>query len=382
MVRATIRNAFLLLLAAGPAAAARPELERELSVLMDLFYDIDFDAARAGADALAARHPGHPAGPFYRGVSTYQRWVAEGMRSTDTYRAFEADLDAAELAARSLVADDPAEGHYYWGAAAGFRARALAGQRRFFKAVPEAAISVKHLKKAISLDPTLDDARLGIGMFHYFASRMPAGARPFALLLFGETGDRKLGLEEIRRVARGAGAARMEARTVLSIILAKDDEADWSGSDLLLAELMGRYPRNPLYRLRRVFVAQRRGDLEAAVGFADPEGTWLAKLHPTVRVPARAWALYRVAECRLLQGRRNEAARRLEALEVLADPKDLRDWILLRRANLADAAGRRDEARRLYHRVKDRAPAALARRYLEVPFPAGPQDVAPYFSGY
>jgi len=381
MARTTILLAALLLLAAAPASAARPELERELAAFVDLFYDMDFDAARAASDALAQRHPGHPAGPFYRSVSTYQRWVAEGMRSTGTFRAFEADLDAAQAAAKVLMKTDPAEGHYYWGAADGFRARALGAQHRFMKAVPAAASAVKHLKKALELDPSLEDARLGIGMYHYFASRIPNGAKPFAHLLFGERGDRQRGLTELRRVADSTGTARMEARTMLSMILAKDDEADWAGSDRLLVDLMARYPRNPIYRLRRVYVAQKRGDLDAAVALADPDGPWIAKLHPSVRTPAREWALYRTAESRLLQGRLAEAERRLSSLGGRTHLRGLRDWILLRRANLADAAGRRGEADALYVRIQGR-PAPLARRFQKERFPAGPKDVAPFFTGY
>src|SRR4051812_45477436 len=86
-----------------PAQAAPPALERELAGVVDLFYDMRFDEARASADRLIARHPGHPAGPFYRSVSTYQRWIAEGMRSTETYRSFEADNDASRAAAEALL---------------------------------------------------------------------------------------------------------------------------------------------------------------------------------------------------------------------------------------------------------------------------------------
>ena len=381
MARATKAIALLLLLSASPAAAARPELERELGALVDLFYDMDFDAARAAADALAKRHPGHPAGPFYRSVSTYQRWTAEGMRSTDTYRAFEADLDAAEAAAKALTRTDPAEGHYYRGAVDGFRARALGAQHRYLSAVPAAASAVKHLKKALELDPSLEDARLGIGMYHYFAARIPSRAKPFAHLLFGERGDRDKGLAELRRVADSTGTARMEARSLLSMILAKDDEADWAGSEKLLLELSTRFPHNPIFRLRRVYVAQKRGDLDAAAALADPGGTWIHKLHPSVRGHARDWALYRAAECRLLQGRPAEAKRWLDLLGGEARPGGLKDWILLRRGNLADAMGRRGEADAFYGRVKGRT-APLARRFRKERFPGGPRDVAPFFTGY
>jgi hypothetical protein len=173
----------------------------------------------------------------------------------------------------------------------------------------------------------------------------------------------------------------MEARSLLSMILAKDDEADWVGSDRLLAELTARYPRNPIYRLRRVFVAQRRGDLDAAVALADPDGTWILKLHPSVRGTARDWALYRAAESRLLQGRLAEAKRWLDLLDNETRQRGLKDWVLLRNGNLADATGRRGEADASYDKVRDKA-APLAHRFQRERFPGGPKDVAPFFTGY
>lgn len=372
----------LALALAAPAAAAPPEMERELAGIVDLFYDMDFDKARAAADDLAARHPRHPAGPFYRGVSTYQRWIAEGMRSSGTYRAFELDSEAAEAAAKALMKTNPAEAHYYLGATLGFRARANVGRRNFFRALPDGSSAVKHLKKALALDPELSDARLGMGMYHYFAARMPSGAKPFAYMLIGEGADRKRGLAELWSVAETTGIARMEARSVLAAILSKDEEADWETAERLLAELTGRYPHNPIFRLRRAYVAERRGDYDAAVALADPDGSWIKALHPSVRTPARAWALYRAAESRLLQGRAAETEGWLTALGRLPHPRGMKDWVLLRRANLLDSQGKPAEADALYARIRDKTASALAERFRRERYPAGPKDAAPFFTGY
>ena len=374
--------AVALSLLATSAPAAPPEMERELAGVVDLFYDMQFDKARAASDALAARHPKHPAGVFYRSVSSYQRWIAEGMRSTDTYRAFERDSEASEASAKALMRVNPAEAHYYLGATLGFRARANVAQKKFFRALPEGSAAIKHLKKALALDPALSDARLGMGMYHYFAARMPAGAKPLAYLLVGEGADRKLGLTELWSVAETSGIARMEARSVLAVILSKDDEADWAGADKLLAELTSRYPHNPIYRLRRAYVAERRGDFDAAVTLAEPDGPWFASLHSSVRTPARAWALYRAAESRLLQGRPAESAAWLGALDHLPHPRGMKDWVLLRRANLLDSQGKTRAADELYGRIKDKAPKALGERFRKERYPAGPKDAAPYFTGY
>jgi hypothetical protein len=344
------------LLSASALGAAAPRadeaLKAEVSSIVDLFYGHDFEKAAPAAAALEARHPGHPVGPLFEAVVAFQRWTAEGLKDDRSWEAVDHDLARAIGEAEAMEKTSPAESNYYMGAALGFRARGLAARKSFLRAVPAAASSLRHLKKALELDPTLEDARLGLGMYHYFAARMPPAARPFARVLMGESGDREKGLAELWSVANSSGVARMEARAVLSMILSKNDEADWAGAEKLLAELMGRYPRNPIYRLRRVYVAEKRGNWDQAAALADPDGTWIAALHPGLRDNARAWAAYRAAECDLMRGRPDAAARRLAPLDEKKAPKGLRDWIVRRRAELAS------------------------------PPPGGYKDVAPFFSGY
>lgn len=329
-----------------PEAAVRAEA----ASIVDLFYGHDFEKAGPAADALAARHPGHPAGPLFQAVVLYQRWMAEGLPEDGTWQRIDGLLDRAAAQAGAMEKTAPAEAHYYRGAALGFRARGMAARHKFVRALPDAASSVRQLRQALTLDPRLEDARLGLGMYHYFAARMPAAAKPLARLLVGEPPDRAAGLAELWTVARSSGIARMEARAVLAMILSKDDEADWKGADALLTELMERYPRNPLYRLRRAFVAERLGRWDEAAALADPEGRWVDALYPALRENSRAWALYRAAEARLISGRRDEARRLLALLDEKKTPKGMAPWLKRRRAELETGA-------------------------------RGP-EVAPYFSGY
>lgn len=371
-----------LLLLCAPAPAAPPEVEKELAAAVHSLYDLEWDAAEAACADFGRKHPGHPGASFYAAVTAYQRWIAEGMVSSATYAAASQRLERTIEAAEKVLPSDPALGHYYLGAAKGFQARAYAGKGRYMKAVPAASSAVRHLHKALELDPTLDDAALGLGMYHYFGARMPSGARPFAKLLAGEAPDKDKGLALLRRVAASSGTAREEARSVLAMVLSREGPEGWPEAEALLAELMGRHPKNPLFRLRRAWLASKRGEHERAVRLYDAEGRWPDAFSEPVRSRTRAWALYRAAEVRVLQDQGAEAERLLRRLDGLALPKGMKDWALLRAGNAADLRGDRDAARRHYKAVEDKRARELARRFLKEPWPAGPKELMPFFTGY
>jgi len=329
--------ALLLLALTRPSLgrAAETSLDSELTGVVDLFYDLRFDEAQRAADRIVAEHPGHPAGPFFESVVAYQRFVSETQKRDETLRQFEDRSRQAIASAEAWISTDAAQGRYYLGAARGFRARVFAARRKYLRALPEALGGVRQLKKALALDPKLEDAYLGLGMYHYYRARMPAAAKPFAFLITGEGSSARQGLAELSRVAERGGAAKMEARSVLAAIYASDAEGRWDEAETLLAGLMERYPHNPLYRLRRVYVAEKRGRFDEAVDFADPDGAWLGALDPSLRVNARQAALYRAAEAAALGGRRADAARWLDALQAAGCPDDLAPWAARRRAGLA-----------------------------------------------
>lgn len=329
-----------LLLAAVPVRAA--SVEEEMAGVVDLFYGLRFDEALSAARAAEAAHPGHPAGPFYAGVVRFQEFVAADAASTETYAAFESESLRAEEAARAWLSTSPALGHYYLGAVHGFRARALVAERRWAAAAGSARRGVGHLRKALELDPSLVDVRLGLGMYEYYVARAPALARPLAWAMLGLWGDREKGLAELRLVAEHGQAARMEALSVLSAIYASEREGMWADSEALLGPLMERYPGNPVYRMRRAYVALRRGAYGEAARIADPGGAWLEAVPASLRERARAAALYRAAEGELLGGDAAAARAHLDAMAGLPSLEGLAAWVERRKAEAA--AGRAADA--------------------------------------
>lgn len=370
--------ALALWLAALPLAAQSTNtLDAEISPIVGMIYDLQFDSAAAAAQQLAAAHPGHPAGPFYEGLVAYQRFSLEDAPADAEIAAFQSRMRETMALAQPWISTDAAQGYYYWGAASGFDARYLASQNRYFRAMPEGLRGIRNLKKALALDPKLEDAYLALGLYHYFRSRLPLLAKPFAFLLSGEWGTRELGLAELRRAADKGTFCRTEAVCALANIYLGENEKNWKKAEALLKDLMEQHPRYVPYRLRRAYAEERLGDWQQAAELADPGGDWLSALAPGLREPVRNAALYRAAEAWLLSGQPEKSLPLLQELAGQQPRSVLQSWLLLRRANTLDWQKNASGADKLYRAVRDPDAARAARAFLKARYPGGPKVVKP-----
>ena len=366
-----------LAVASGGPPPAPANVEEATSRIVDHFYDLQFDRVIPEVQALEARDPESPVGPFYTSVACYQRFLLEDPPRPETFRQFEAASAMAFEKARKLEKSSPAISHYYQGAVLGFQARTFIAQGRYAAAIPKARQGVAQLKKALELDPTLEDAKLGLGLYYYFLDRVPPAAKPFAFLMIGMWGDRAKGLALLKEVSEKGGAARREAESILAAIDASQREQKWDEAVPLFAELAGLYPHNPRYRLSLAYVYQRMGLWDKSLEVSDPEGQWIKELDPMLKERAQALARYRAAENQLFSGRWAEAVILLDRLESDALPPDMEDWVALRRGNTLNAQGRPADAAACYNLIKNRKARGLAEIFLKTPFPDGPRDVMP-----
>lgn len=364
------------LLRAEPASDSRKAQQEAVSIV-DLIHDLQFEKALSAAAELEVHYPHIPSGAFFKSVAYYQRYLLEDPPSEPTLQRFEAENRLTLKLARKMKSSDAAISEYYQGAALGFQARVHVAQKHYALAIPEAREGVAHLRKALELDPSLQDANLGLGMYYYFMDRIPVAAKPFTYLMVGMWGDRSKGLQLLRTTAERGQTARMEAQSVLASIDASEMERNWDEALRLLREMMTRYPHNPRYRLKIAYVLERQGLWEKAADMADPDGAWIQDIEPTFKEKARDVALYRSAETQLFSGHASEAGVRLEHLAARPMSPALRDWVYLRQGNYWDSLGQPAKARLFYSAIRHVKARGLAKMFLQTPFPAGPRDVMP-----
>ena len=207
-------------------------------------------ALRPGRRSLKQACPPAPEGACQalRVVSLWWQ-ISINPESRALDRRFD-DLAAATIAANEAwTRREPqrAEAWFYLAGAYAPRVqwRVLRGERlgaaRDGKRIKDA------LERALQLDPTLNDAYFGIGLYHYYADVAPAAAKVLRWLLFLPGGDRVTGLREMLQARDKRRTAQRRSRLPAALRLSLVRAQDRGGARRCSTQLDARYPNNPLF---------------------------------------------------------------------------------------------------------------------------------------
>jgi hypothetical protein len=143
-------------------------------------------------------------------------------------------------------APDEAEAWFYHGGAYAARVqwRVLRGEK--LSAARDGKRIKQSLERTLQLDPNLDDAYFGLGMYKYYADVAPAAAKFLRFLLLLPGGDREEGLRDMLRARAGGRLLQGEADYQLHIIYLWYERQTPRAIELLEG-LQDRYPGNPLF---------------------------------------------------------------------------------------------------------------------------------------
>ena len=263
--------------------------------------------------------------------ATFASEVERAIETTDAW----ADRDA-----------DNAEAQFYAGGAYAARVqwRVLRGEK--VAAARDGKRIKAALERAVALDPSLEDAYFGIGLYQYYADVAPAAAKFLRFLLLLPGGDKVEGLERMRRTHARGTLLQGEADYQLQVVyLWYEHRADLALE--LLRGLHTRYPGNPLFPAQLADVQERyQHDLTAALS------TWRALLAATtagkVNESDLAETQARLGMARLLDALAETDEAIVQLREVIAD-RPARPQGALAAAYLAlgegeDRLGHRDAA--------------------------------------
>jgi tetratricopeptide (TPR) repeat protein len=162
--------------------------------------------------------------------------------------AFSASVERAIRTTEDWTERSPqdAEAWFYLGGAYAARVQWRVLRNEKVSAARDGKRIKQSLEQALELDPGLDDAYFGIGMYKYYADVAPTAAKILRFLLLLPGGDREEGMAEMLRARSRGHLLQGEADYQLHLIYLWYEEQPARALELLRG-LQERYPGNPLF---------------------------------------------------------------------------------------------------------------------------------------
>ena len=246
LLRLAVASGLLSGLLISPAAAQELTGETQLRRV----YDAIFDARLEDVPPLLARTCPPAPSEACQLLEAVNVWWQIQLDPTSLARdtQFQSRIDAAVASAEAWTKRDPerAEAWFYLGGAYGARAQWRVLRRERLSAARDGKRIKESLERALALDPRLQEAYFGIGLYHYYADVAPTAAKMLRWLLLLPGGDKAQGMQEMMRAREHAELFGDEADYQLHVIYLWYEKQPQRALALLM-NLRDRHPRNPLF---------------------------------------------------------------------------------------------------------------------------------------
>jgi tetratricopeptide (TPR) repeat protein len=257
---------------------AESTVNQEMAVRgMNELMDGDFDAALEIFHQIQKSDPESPLGYLLEADANWWKiYLTEAnLIDPDVFEAFseaptpyDADfrrfdeIAIQKAEARILAHQDEARSYFYEGLAYGLRTRLEALRDRAL-ATARAGKKLRNLSlAALKLDPNLNDAWFGVGLYNYFVDTLPTYVKMLRFLILLPGGNRLLGLRQIQRAMEKGQLVNSEARFHLAKNYSRSIDRQYAKSLELLRQMQQQYPHNPLWRLLVGSVELRTGNIK------------------------------------------------------------------------------------------------------------------------
>ena len=365
--------AALVLLSPVSVRAMTPEDEAVVERGLNALYTSDDDGAeRIFQESLRLR-PNDPVLSLGRAAVAWWRMENDfASPGGPEEKAFVVAVkQAVDDAQRAASEDDKAEAYLCLGAAYGLRGRWEAAQHRWLSAYLDGRRAYGDERRAVKLNPDLDDAYLGIGAFDYYLATLSRFVRT---LSFMSAGGRDKGLAELQRATRGrfSGVAAKLLLVGIDWTFEKNPQEAWK----TLEELHQRYPGSPLIDSMRLIglfhLRDAAGLKREARSFLDKAESGAPFFRPVDRPAGR----YFLGLGEQLSGQYDQAlAEYAAALSEVPAEHRWRSMLHLFIGECQDLLGRREEALASYRQALKDPPLwgvpRYARYLLKRPFRSG-----------
>jgi tetratricopeptide (TPR) repeat protein len=220
--------------------------EAELSRAYDLILDAHFEDLEAELRRTCGPAPAEACQVLEATSLWWQIQLDPPSLALDD--AFSTSVERAIQSTEAWVLRSPkaAEAWFYLGGAYAARVQWRVLRDEKLAAARDGKRIKEALERSLALDPGLDDAYFGIGMYRYYADVAPASARILRFLLLLPGGNRKEGLEQMLRARTRGRLLQGEADYQLHILYLWYERQTERALELL-RDLQRQYPQNPLF---------------------------------------------------------------------------------------------------------------------------------------
>ena len=346
---------------AAPAGAAAAPLTGlpGLVRVYDAILDARFDEVAAEMKRACGPAPPEACDVLAATATWWRILIDPESRALDERFAAEAERAIRSTEAWALREPQNAEAHFYAGGAYAARVQWRVLRDEKLAAARDGKRIKQALERAIALDPELDDAYFGVGLYQYYADVAPATAKVLRFLLMLPGGDKTEGLARMRRARARGRLLQGEADYQLHVLyLWYEKRADLAAG--LLASLAERYPGNPLFPAQLAEL-QDRYEHDIAASLATWRGLLAAARDGRVNEAEVAAAQARLGIARQLEAlqQTDQALEHLRA--ILADkpagPAGAVAAAYLALGEAEDRLGHRDAAVAAYSLAVQSAPS-------------------------
>jgi tetratricopeptide (TPR) repeat protein len=186
-------------------------------------------------------------------------------------------------------------------------------EKAWYSAFRDALGAYNDHKRVLELAPSYNDAKVVVGVYNYIVAALPIYERVVAFML-NIKGGKTAGIESIRQAANAGGEASVDAKTALSLFLAREHQYPEALS--VMRELYRSYPHNFHYGLSEADLLRSSGKLpEAVAAYRDLLALGQRNIFPQPQLPR---ATINLGQALHSQGHYRAAADAFESVAQMA----------------------------------------------------------------
>jgi len=238
------------------------KLKYKISLGLEALYNFNFQSAEKTFGEIIKNYPENPAGYHYKSIS-YLWFYLDDKDETD-FDNFLAYSDTTVEKAEALLEKDSSDvfNIYMLGSVYANRTFAFTRDENYVDAIFAAKKFHNYFNDLLIKDSLYYDAYMGIGLYNFAISQAPQ-TWTWALNLSGITGDKRAGLNYLEIAAKKGKLSRIDAQFYLSQIYS-EFLLKYPAAEGILRDLVGRYPKNLLFRYAFANLYLKKYDLKNA----------------------------------------------------------------------------------------------------------------------